>query len=368
MKLINLTIRHGYFDAFSSQFGAGILNWGHLTLENCIVATNHCDNELLGGGIFNQFGTLIMNNTYVHSNFSVFGGAGMVTEGGTVTIENSSFALNFTQQNLSAGGGIYITDAANVSITNSTFYYNMLGENSFGGGICVIADDGDINLDILNTTIADNEAGIGSHGKGIFIDNQTTNSVNLTLKNCIVSNSNSGNFAQNGSGTITVNRTHTICKDESLPDGGTNGNLDNTDPLIVTFLDHGGLTPTSAIAETSPAINTGTDDGAPLTDQRGFARDGITDIGSYEYQSTVNININNKPNIVIYPNPARNYICIKLDNEIISSVNITDISGKTIHTTNSNENIINISNLAAGAYFLKIKTKNNVITSKFIKN
>jgi hypothetical protein len=109
VKLINLSIRNGYINASSFQLGAGILNWGNLTLENCIVSDNYCENEFLGGGIYNQFGSLVLNNTYVHSNFSMFGGAGLVTEGGSVIIENTSFALNFTQQNLAGGGAIYIS-------------------------------------------------------------------------------------------------------------------------------------------------------------------------------------------------------------------------------------------------------------------
>jgi len=66
VELIDLTIMNGYFDIYSFQAGSGILNWGHLVLENCIVTDNYCDNEYLGGGIYNQFGTLIINNTYIY--------------------------------------------------------------------------------------------------------------------------------------------------------------------------------------------------------------------------------------------------------------------------------------------------------------
>ena len=150
VQLINLTIQNGYFDATSFQFGAGILNWGNLLIENCIITENYCETEFFGGGIYNQFGTLSINHSYISSNYSLFGGAGIFCEGGELNMNNSSLALNYCQQNLAGGGGLYITDNADVSIINSTFYYNLLGLNSYGAGIYIKADDGNINIaDVL---------------------------------------------------------------------------------------------------------------------------------------------------------------------------------------------------------------------------
>jgi hypothetical protein len=39
-----------------------------------------------------------------------------------------------------------------------------------------------------------------------------------------------------------------------------------------------------AISPGSPAIDSGTSDGAPPTDQRGYARSGGVDIGAFEWQ------------------------------------------------------------------------------------
>jgi len=368
VKLINLTIRNGYFDANSFQSGAGILNWGNLTIENCIVMDNYCENSFLGGGIYNQFGTLILSNTYIHSNFSMFGGAGMVTEGGSVIIEKSSFALNFTQQNLAGGGAIYITDAADVSITNSTLYFNLLGLNSFGAGVFIKADDGDISVDIVNTTIADNEAGDGSFGHGIYIDNETLNNVSLTLLNCIISNGNSENYGQNGSGIISIERTNTLSSDASLQDGGINGNINNSNPMIETFMDHGGLTPTCSIGETSPAVNIGNDEGAPDTDQRGFPREGITDMGSFEFQLNTAISEKRDISIVdLYPNPASGIVNIifythysNIEYEMYDcsgnnlKVNFVEITPRHIQ--------IDLSDMPNGIYFLKMVSQDSKLS------
>jgi len=368
VKFMNLTIRNGYLDAYSFQSGAGILNWGNLFIENCIVEHNYNDNENLGGGIYNQYGSTFISNTYVHSNYSYNGGAGIVVEGGDVAIENSSFALNYAQKDLAGGGAIYITNAANVSIINSTLYYNLLGLNSFGAGIYLKSDDGDINLEIINSTIADNEAAANSFGNGIYIDNETSNIVNVLLKNVIISNGNLENFGQNGSGIININRTHTLCKDASLPYGGINSNLDNTDPQIETFLNHGGLTPTCSIGEFSPAVNAGIDEDVPEIDQRGFPRCGLPDIGSFEYQSTAQIANNERSSFEIFPNPATSLLNVDLKNSDSKSVKATLLNslGEKVKSFENN-NItsrfnIQVSDLKPGIYFLNI-----VVDGKFVE-
>src|SRR5262249_1258204 len=58
------------------------------------------------------------------------------------------------------------------------------------------------------------------------------------------------------------------------------------DPKLGTLKDNGGPTQTRALLTGSPAIDAGTNTGAPATDQRGFNRPVNTtaDIGAYEFQ------------------------------------------------------------------------------------
>jgi len=49
------------------------------------------------------------------------------------------------------------------------------------------------------------------------------------------------------------------------------------------FGEHGGLTSTLDLTSGSPAIDAGNSSAALPTDQRGVARDGVCDIGAYEY-------------------------------------------------------------------------------------
>jgi len=372
-KIINITIKNGYFDSFSPQYGAGILNWGVLSLENCIITDNNIENSELGGGIYNEFGTLYLKDTYIYSNYSSFGGAGIVCEGGSLNIENSTIALNYTQQNLATGAGIFITDTADVNIKNSTIYYNLMGNNSYGSGICIKGDDthiGTLSLNLLNVTIADNESGDGSFGNGIYVENNSANSVEIAIKNCIISNSNSNNYGEEGE-NILILRTYTLCRDATLAGDGVSGNINNTDPNIDTFENHGGNTPTASLMFSSPAINAGTDNNAPITDQRGFARVEVTDMGAFEYQTNTNINNLYENNIIqIYPNPANNRMLINLSkiNYPIKYAEIINISGKLVNIFPVTKSVfsINTSKFKSGIYFIRLKTTDNYITQKFI--
>ncbi|MFN3967723.1 T9SS type A sorting domain-containing protein [Flavobacterium sp.] len=67
-------------------------------------------------------------------------------------------------------------------------------------------------------------------------------------------------------------------------------------------------------------------------------------------------------NIVLYPNPARDFVTISNANETISAVSIYEISGKRIYSLAENlttEIIINTSAFAKGLYIVEIITEDN---------
>ena len=61
------------------------------------------------------------------------------------------------------------------------------------------------------------------------------------------------------------------------------GDLNATDPLLGALNDNGGFVYTRALSPTSPAINSGTSVGCPVTDARGYLRVGGCDRGAFEY-------------------------------------------------------------------------------------
>lgn len=73
-----------------------------------------------------------------------------------------------------------------------------------------------------------------------------------------------------------------------------------------------------------------------------------------------------KADLVVYPNPAKDFLYIKTTKLDIEKVFIFDLSGKQIMTGKSKE--INIAHLPASVYVISIKTSQGVKSFKFIKN
>ncbi len=81
-----------------------------------------------------------------------------------------------------------------------------------------------------------------------------------------------------------------------------------------------------------------------------------------------NIELNN---FVVYPNPFVDNVYIEsLENDVIQRIEITDPKGKTIYadeTVKRNLDILDLSSLKKGIYFLKIHTTNKSFFNKIIK-
>ena len=230
VSLSGLTMENGRVPDPTAPFGAGIRNFGMLTLTNTVVSGNSTSGE--GGGIHNDEGVLTIVGTTISRNFA------------------------------GNGGGIMNIDGA-VSITNSTVSGNFAG---VGGGIQNAG-----SMTIINSTIAGNSVGSqGGLGSGI-----ANTGLRTTLINTIVANDPAGG---NCSGPITIDGGYNI------EDGTTCGftaatSHSNTNPGLdpAGLLSNGGPTPTIALLpERWPSISSppaSTDAGRrSSTDQRGVAR------------------------------------------------------------------------------------------------
>lgn len=82
-------------------------------------------------------------------------------------------------------------------------------------------------------------------------------------------------------------------------------------------------------------------------------------------------NIDLTSEIKIFPNPAKNYLNVFASNLLEFSVLITDVNGKLLqkeYINNTGETaLIDISNLASGIYFVKVKSPSKNFTSRFVK-
>jgi CSLREA domain-containing protein len=203
--------------------GAGIRNYGNLTLNTCTVDSNRGKNQSLqpeGGGIYNS-GTLTINSSTISRN-RAYAAAGVLNKG-------------------------------TLAVNNSTFFENVA---TFAGAVF-----SDQTLTINNSTISDNRAGTGG---GIYTTGGT-----VTLLSTIVAN-NSAAHGNDIQGTVTGN----YCLVED-PNGasisGTN-NITGVDPMLASPALNGGSTETIALLLGSPAIDKGKNPNGLTDDQRGQPR------------------------------------------------------------------------------------------------
>ena len=72
--------------------------------------------------------------------------------------------------------------------------------------------------------------------------------------------------------------------------------------------------------------------------------------------------------ISVFPNPTSDLIYFNAENDIVEKIELYDITGNLVLQINAPfENNINIQNYAAGIYFIKIETRNQIYQTKIIK-
>ena len=81
--------------------------------------------------------------------------------------------------------------------------------------------------------------------------------------------------------------------------------------------------------------------------------------------STLSVASNNLEKVSIYPNPAKNTLQINAGNASINSVTITSLEGKQVLKT-ANTNQVDVSNLAAGIYLVKVSGEHFETVKKVI--
>ena len=84
-------------------------------------------------------------------------------------------------------------------------------------------------------------------------------------------------------------------------------------------------------------------------------------------QNTLSVNSNQLLNFSIHPNPVKDILSIKINTTGSVSIDIYDMLGKSVLTTNKIDNSVDISELKSGIYLVKITTNDGSITKRIIK-
>ena len=149
--------------------------------------------------------------------------------------------------------------------------------NTAGGGLYL-----DAPAQLLNVTLADNRADTASGG-GVYLDNTAPA---VSLRNVLLSANTGGNIKLLAGGLSSLGNN--LSSDLSLELNQASDKV-LTAAQLGALADNGGFTRTRALLGTSPAINAGSSAAAPATDQRGNLRNGVADIGAFEYNGPSNL-------------------------------------------------------------------------------
>lgn len=256
-----------------------------------------------GGGILAyEGGEAVLRAVNVTGNTASQNGAGVSAppegvEKTALSIIDSTISGNrVTEGAIEAlGGGVYVL--GKFTMVNSTVTGNSADTTGTGavqgGGVLLAIDPASLEgseATIVNSTIAGNSVGTGGIAGGLSVYNptpETGGSATLLVKNTIVAG-NSGPMGENDCALAAlVTSDHNISGDGScmFTDAGSK---QNTAALLGGLRNNGGETDTLALQPGSPAIDAGTNDGCPATDQRGVARPQgpSCDIGAFELVPT----------------------------------------------------------------------------------
>ncbi|MEM8889564.1 MAG: choice-of-anchor Q domain-containing protein [Bacteroidota bacterium] len=252
------------------------------------------------GGAISNGGVLTVKNCLFHENIATSGGAidnaAFGVQGVKLYVENCSFYRNLAIQPIPGfiefGGAIYAdargSGETRVEISNSTFAENKAKIS--GGAIYLVTDAGG-SADILmeNSTIAFNE--VEGRCGGLDISQAGAAELKNTLLADNVGRIDIPNIfgALRSLGNNLIDDTTSSLVLVSSP----GSDLFNVDAELGPFGLNGGIFPTVSLRCGSPAIDAGDDATAPLTDSRGQARISTSDIGSFERNEALDLQITN---------------------------------------------------------------------------
>ena len=253
-----------------------ILNVSYVEITACI---SNCGCSGGGGAMGMRSGNI--DHCYLHHNREINGGYGV---GG---IDVFWYPVNITNTTIAYCAGTFegaLSFNGPSSLSNCTIYADTSLDGSQGtGGLY-------LNGQMINCTVS---GCYGAQAGGVTHSGLPADSI----INSIIYGNNAGdatakdvrividNMMGNGLDNATYKKDIVgVCKYITSTTGSCPAWFSTADPLFGTYGMNGGATPTIPILSGSLARNAADPAFAPVTDQRGYPRNGQADIGSYEYQ------------------------------------------------------------------------------------
>ncbi|HFD92189.1 MAG TPA: right-handed parallel beta-helix repeat-containing protein [Gammaproteobacteria bacterium] len=243
-----------------------------------------------GGGLYNEGGTVVLEDVWVHGNNRTFqGGAGLNNNAGNLTLRRSLVSGNTAQALLgkAIGGGIYHR-SGNLVLENVTVSGNQA---DIYGGVYAAGP-----ASFTNVTITDNR---GGNESGLYV---TAAGVPFEITNTVISGNANGDCGHERRAFTFQSLGGNISGDASCPfDPAVD--LLNTDPMLGPLADNGGAFPSHMPKPGSPAIDGGVDSLCPQVDQRGVQRpqDGDGDGAPACDSGAVEVELAPSPDIAVTP-------------------------------------------------------------------
>ena len=276
-------------------------------------------------------------------------GPGPVITNPTVTTD----AVSNIQQNSATLNGT-ITNPDNVTITSKGFEWKA----TTGGAYTPVVVTGPAlthNLTGLNpNTSYTYKAFIIYNGQTIYGNEVTFTTLAQGVEPCDVPTGLHTTDVQNESIAIAwdANANVNSWNIQYRPQNGTwNSATSNTNSYTIT-----GLTGHTTY-EIQVQANCG--DGN-VSDWSGSVSEETTNVGIEEWLSN---------SVTLFPNPAKDVVNVQCTMGNVQGVEVYDVYGKLITTSNSIDNPtrINVSGLADGVYFVRVTTDRGVVTKSFVK-
>ena len=296
LLLLNVDITNS-----AASIGGGIYNAGTATIDYTHIKGNSAGQ---GGGIYND-GVMVLRNSWIEGNSALDGGgifnAAGVSSKGELTVQSTTISDNHAMGITSGSHGGGLWNSGSLRMDNSTISANS--STGVGGGIYTLGADFAAFVELRQTTVTQNRAGLENKngGGGISLPGKG----DVGLFNSIVANNTSSN------GEASVEQDDVFASVNTLSSGNligvdfglrgiVNGKQENLIGTLSSPINaglgplklNGGPTLTYALLRRSIAIDAGVALEGLSIDQRGNDRvvDGDGDlpalpgIGAFEYQ------------------------------------------------------------------------------------